>query len=141
MKHKVHWITPDVYPVYVGVCFNEDAFWKALLRGGCKRHEVQAGGWTNPGGATTHTFRNCWAPHGTSVAIVTLDPSILHKYYYSEVAAMVAHEIVHVKNFTERCIGEDKLSDEAEAYLVQRLVGRSLDALHTHYKPRYRREK
>lgn len=103
------WIRGD----YLGVCVSEDAWFKEMKSMGIK-HPAEFV--SHDANATTHFLTNSDGRRATIVCI-RHNPSRTG----IQIAALLAHEAVHV--FQRYCdyIGEDNPSDEFEAYCVQNI--------------------
>lgn len=103
------WIRGD----YLGVCISEDAWHKQMKNMGIKYPDEFV---TRDANATTHFLTNSDGRRAT-VVCVRPDP----KRTGIQLAALLAHEAVHV--FQRYCdyIGEDRPSDEFQAYCIQNI--------------------
>lgn len=100
------------FPIFVGFTNSPKAFAKEM-----KRMSVSGVDFVNPGSnATVHTL----SKDGSTVCIITMEKA---KDKSPEmVAALIAHEAVHVVQELWDAIGEHEPGREAEAYLVQQIV-------------------
>ena len=103
------WIRGD----YLGVCISESAWEKQMKDMGIKHPDSYV---THDANATTHFLNNS---DGRRATIVCIRPD--PKRTGIQVAALLAHEAVHV--FQSYCdyIGEDHPSKEFEAYCIQNI--------------------
>jgi hypothetical protein len=100
------------WPLYVGFTNSPKRFAKEMRRMG-----IEGVSFLNPGGnATMHTF----VRNGTTTCIIAMEKA---KDKSPEmIAALIAHEAVHVAQELWSQIGEEQPGREAEAYLVQMIV-------------------
>jgi hypothetical protein len=96
---------------------------EAMFRAEYKRLTGAAGlsiEWCPTGGASRHVLVQ--VGRRLPCQIITIDAAHEHMEDSILVAAMLAHEVVHVKQETMRVIGETSPSDEFEAYFVQNML-------------------
>lgn len=116
---KVHYFNPGPFPVHVGFTICERAFQRELKRLNVTQPVNFLG--RHNAGATTHLFER----NGKDLcAIVCLGQ--IRKRTISELAAMIAHEAVHVAEAVFDSIGDKNPSEEVMAYMVQWVVIRCL---------------
>jgi hypothetical protein len=117
------WVTTSLlYSTYIGVCFNENDFYKEL-----RRLKIKPSNWSNwlsDGAlATTHFFDS---PKGNNIAIVCIP--IYPDKDGVEVAALLVHEGVHVLQDYFEYIGETEPGKETQAYAMQAISEQLLRA-------------
>jgi len=114
---KNRWLeTAVVYGLKNTLCTSEKQFVrtaKKLTKGKAPQTE-----WVKPtgGGARVHFFDD---KQGSTVCVVCVNGK---GRSVAEIAALLAHEAVHIKQETLLTMGEDKPSDEFEAYIVQNVT-------------------
>lgn len=125
---KPKWLERAVaYGLHITLCTNEDMFHKEYAR--LTRNGPNAGrvkNWCKPGHACVHTLESMH--NGSTCQLVCIDAA--HEDLKDDgirVAAFLAHEATHCKQEYMRVIGEDKPSDEFEAYTVQNITQNLLD--------------
>lgn len=100
------------WPIYVGFSDSPEAFAKEM-----QRMKIDGVPFVNAGAnATMHTFEK----DGSTTCIITLQKGCGKSR--EMVAALLAHEAVHVAQELWQAIGEHKPGREAEAYLVQMIT-------------------
>lgn len=116
------WLNRDlIVGPYLGLCTKEAEFHDALKH--CKVPVEQWGRWVNEGAdATMHTLAN---PLGEMVCLVCIE---VKGQTGVQVAAMLVHEAVHVWQKWRESIGEDAPSKEFEAYSIQAISQRLMQA-------------
>lgn len=117
------WLERDlIVGPYLVLCTTEAEFHKVLRH--CKVPQHQWAQWIGENAdATTHELTNT---NGGHICVVCLRAAAKHSGI--QVAAMLVHEAVHVwQNHCER-IGERNPSCEFEAYAVQSVAQRLMDA-------------
>lgn len=102
------------WPIYIGFTRSEAEFIKELKR--LKVPNEHIGSFCK-GGAAMHTLES---ENGGLTCIITLHE--WKGYELAQVAAMVAHEAVHVAQALWEHIGEREPGKEAEAYFIQWLT-------------------
>lgn len=109
---------------YMYLALNEEEYLDIFHSDGVDHHIPR---WCKPGCANCTFFEN---KNGASTVIVAIDPELGDgtRLDNIKIVAMLAHEAVHV--FQKECemIGEDKPSDEFEAYSIQRILDTLLRA-------------
>jgi hypothetical protein len=119
----VKWLNRDLITgPYLGLATTEAEFHKALRH--CKVPADKWPKWVSEGAnATTHTMGNA---QGYTTCIVCLRPD--KDCTPIQIAAVLVHEAVHV--WQEHCerIGEDRPSPEFEAYSIQAISQRLMQA-------------
>jgi hypothetical protein len=117
------WLNRDLITgPYLGLATTEAQFHKALRH--CKVPRADWPKWVSDGAdATTHHLTN---PEGGLVCVVCIRTT--EKQTGIQVAAMLVHEAVHVWQAHCERIGEHKPSDEFEAYSVQAVSQRLMQA-------------
>lgn len=103
------------WPIYVGFTMNRKAFRKEMKRLNVESPPDFLG--NDHSHAGTHTLA---APGGGLTAIITMDKPKARPV--EQVAALIAHEAVHVAQLFWESIGEDQPGKEAEAYFVQMIT-------------------
>lgn len=100
-------------PGYFGFTTDPKAFAKEVRRLGCKDQvDMISGG----AAATHHTFHKA---NGDFTSIVTLDLRKTKGRTRAQIAAVLAHEAVHVWQTNEEWMRETKPGREIEAYAIQ----------------------
>lgn len=112
-----------VSPYYYGLCCTEKQFHREL-----RRMKIDRANWppflnTPQANATLHTWNNA---EGKLMAIICIGDG--HKHSIPQVHAMLVHEAVHLWQFIRQHIGEKAPSDEFEAYSVQTISQRLMEA-------------
>lgn len=113
-----------VFGLCTTLCTSE-AMFNRVFRSMCKGVAPE---WCRPGKACVHTVDS---PGQNPALYVCIDAH--HKDVFGKpmlAAAMLAHEAVHVKQRLMETIGEDKPSDEFEAYVIQNVVHGLLEEYH-----------
>jgi hypothetical protein len=100
------------WPIYVGFTTSKKAFAKEMKRLDAGKTAFLARSGAN---ATTHHLRK----DNSTCCIITLDKT---GGSTEQIAALIAHEAVHVAQELWENIGEDSPGRESEAYLVQHIV-------------------
>ena len=104
---------------YFALCTTEKDFHKAMKKMGIPVTDWPQH-WHSPGAnATTQYLDNSKGQLCCIVCMPTPDPN---KVSPAQIVALLAHEAVHIKQRFMHWIGEDKPSDEFEAYTVQNIV-------------------
>ena len=108
------WVDRNFQPPapFVGLFTNAKKFRQACIKIGCKEVPL----YPETSAARTWFMRN---PKGEVVAFVCLNAAKIKKYSILEVYALLCHEAVHVWQEWASDIGEDKPGAEQEAYAVQ----------------------
>lgn len=112
-KAHIDYFNMGPWHIFVGFTISPADFDKEMARLGVKGERFVGGGGTNHAAATTHMLEL----KGYLTCIITLADN--SKYDIAQVAALLAHEAVHVAQQLWRNCGETQPGDEAEAYLVQ----------------------
>lgn len=124
MKPKTYWLRAGGgLPCNIGFCNGQKAFereWVTLTddeveRPHCNENGARAWAFHKPKGGLYRTYLIC----------LEYD----EKLRWSCIAAMLAHEAVHVAQFLWDDIGEDQPGRETEAYFVQSIVQEILDII------------
>ncbi|WP_284076271.1 hypothetical protein [Herbaspirillum aquaticum] len=111
-----------VAPYFIGLCLDEKQFRKTQKAMGIPRKDW--GEMVKPGAdATCHTFIK---GDGSLAAIVTIGPH--QGKTIQQVHALLVHEAVHIWQNIRREIGEDSPSKEFEAYSIQSISQRLMEA-------------
>lgn len=120
---KPRWLDHAVvYGVKFTLCTSQDMYaaeFKRITKYGRVPGE-QLAQWCGGVVACVHKFDG--AAKGDTVAIVCIDPEKTAGMDGMTIAALLAHEAVHVKQEIMRHIGEREPGDEIEAYVVQNVV-------------------
>lgn len=120
------------FPVYIGVAFSEKQYLKEMKRLGVKE----------PIDFHSSTASMKSLVNGDKeTLIVCFDPTKHRQLHRNQVAAILAHECVHVSDAIFRRIGEHAPGDETRAYLVQYILQETLYLLDDHLKHRRRHGK
>lgn len=119
-KPRIRYFNMGAWPVYVGFTASADAFAKEMKRLSVKEPDRFVNDRAN---ATTHFLEN----DGTLTCIITLGATKGRSK--EQIAAIVAHEAVHVAQELWRHLGERNPGDEQEAYLVQQITQECLQEL------------
>lgn len=105
-----------------GLCLNEKDFHKQLKVMSVPTHEWAS--WITPGAdATTHFLTH---PEGARAAIVCFNTE--KKLNGIQIASVLVHEAVHIWQEHRRAVGEHEPADESEAYAIQALSQRLMEA-------------
>ena len=105
-----------------GLCLNEKDFQKQLKSMSVPPHQWVS--WVTPGAdATTHFLNH---PEGAKAAIVCLDTE--KNLNGIQIASVLVHEAVHIWQEHRREVGEHEPADESEAYAIQALSQRLMEA-------------
>ena len=107
----IKWYDKFVFPTYIGFCPCEKTF-NAWVKKHYKGENIPFK--SSPTASATCHFINL---KGVPVIIVTID--IPRSAKVVEVAAVIAHEVVHAKQFICEYIGEREMGRETEAYFIQ----------------------
>lgn len=112
-------------PYYIALCKDEDAFKREL-----RRLKVPPGQWPPFLGAahadaTVHFLES--RSNGL-IALVTVKPRA--KASRIALDLLLVHEAVHIWQETRRVLGEKAPSDEFEAYSIQHIAQRLIEAYH-----------
>jgi hypothetical protein len=105
-----------ISPVYYTLCTDEKDFYKQLKKINMpvsEQPEFNVDG----AGATTHTFVGA-DREGYAIVCVPIRKDVTN----AEMAAMIAHEAVHVFQYILKLMGEDNPSVEFEAYSIQMIT-------------------
>ena len=127
-KSKVKWLDNHFFesPYKVGLCRYETAFYEDLERLLIPKNHWPDN-WINPGmGATTHYLDH--QKDGALACIVCIGLNNGNNPETEEVIGLLFHEAVHI--FQNICakIGEDAPSKEFEAYMIQTIGQRLIEA-------------
>ena len=116
------WLTRELITgPYLCLCVSEAEFLKAMRHCRITRDVPQ---WVSAGSnATTHTLET---PDGGMAAIVCIQAT--DREAPIQVAALLVHEAVHVWQNWRESIGEHKPSSEFEAYGIQQIAQRLMQA-------------
>ena len=112
----LHWFEVGPMPGYVGIVFTKRAFFNVL-----KKLEVEDAvkeQWVGDGSAGA----NCLLlrkDNGDIVSLVSLDPADYEGRSSAQVAAILAHEAVHVWQYMRDEMKEHKPGAETEAWVIQ----------------------
>lgn len=116
MIDKPFWIKCPLFPAfYYGFCPSEKAWYKEFKRigyGTVPTYSKMDG--------NTFFFDSDYADVKGNCALVTINNAKDKEGIL--IAALLAHEAVHIKQAILRSVGEDNVGDETEAYLVQRIA-------------------
>lgn len=112
---------PNSFPApLMGLCVSEDAYIREMRR--LKVDNYPA--WVIGGDATTHIF-DTEGGRVTTIICIRLREGV----DYVQVAALIAHEVVHIWQEIRENINEKQPSPEFEAYTVQYILQKMLYAL------------
>ena len=104
-----------------GLCLNQKDFERELKRMNIPTSQWPA--WVSPNAdASTHFFEH---PDGHKAAIVCLSD---RKMSGVSTAAVLVHEAVHIWQEHKAAVGEQKPGDESEAYAIQAISQRLMEA-------------
>jgi hypothetical protein len=119
----VKWLNRDlIVGPYLCLCTSERDYHRVLRH--CRVPVAQWDRWVSDGAdATTHILAN---PNGGMVCVVAI--SVPPDKTPVQVAAMLVHEAVHVWQQHCRSIGEREPSEEFEAYSIQTIAQRLMQA-------------
>lgn len=112
-------LNPGTYPVTAVFAPNERAYRRALKRYSINK-DLDDGTYPSSAGRVTRYSSDERSNGNNAVLIVTIDLSL--DVSEQQLAALVAHECVHVMQYIFSEIGEDRPGWEVEAYAVQSLV-------------------
>lgn len=120
---KVKWLDRDliISPYCIGLCTSEASYKKELKRLGVNYD----GEWIREGKDGNVREMTCRST-GTSLVIVSV--RVDKKTKPLEVYGLLVHEAVHVWQKICDNIGEDEPSEEFEAYAIQNIAQRLIDA-------------
>lgn len=124
MKGDMVYLPRTIFPGVLGIFLTEESFKKEMTRlkipnvKFLKDHANASARWLEYSNA-----------RGRDIFIFTMDGRQAKKYSRSSLAALVAHEAVHLADYMFECAGEDKPGAETKAYLIQYLVCGILDAI------------
>jgi len=117
MKNK--WLDHTVmYGFKLTLCTSEKMYWRQHRK---LSKRWPAPHWVSEGHAAMHKYDQ---KHGSPLIVVCIDDKTRRAV---EVAGLLAHEAVHVKQQLMRYVGEAEPSDEFEAYVVQNITQNLLD--------------
>lgn len=111
-KPAITYISMGPVPLYVGVAFDDKSFQREIKRLGIKE---QVKFLDDTADACIHTFES---DKGVC-SILTFDPEGAKGKTKTQLAALFAHEAVHVLQDAKDAMNERKPGVEFEAYLVQ----------------------
>lgn len=120
---KTHWHDRTLLSgPYVTLALSEEQFHRALKH--CKIPRKERGTWiaTPQANATAHTF------HKDSDLLCVVSLQLKPGIEKASIYGLLVHEAVHVWQQFRRHIGEDAPSDEFEAYSIQAISQRLIDA-------------
>jgi hypothetical protein len=104
-----------------GLCLDEKDFHKEMKRMNVLPHQWPQ--WvTGNADATTHFFEH---PEGGKAAIVCLSKKELTGI---QIASVLVHEAVHIWQEHKQAVGEKHPGDESEAYAIQSISQRLMEA-------------
>lgn len=113
-KPAITYLQGVLFPVFVGVAFAEKDYLREMKRLGIKDAPD-----FNSSAASMKSFVN---KQDKRTLIICFDP-IKHKnLHFNQVAALLAHESVHVSDAIFKEVGEHTPGDETRAYLVQHIL-------------------
>ena len=114
----------DPYPASFAVCLDRKSFNKEIGRLGLTDIDYIG---SDHASATTHILTN---PDIGLYAIMVIRPWDEEEQPSStQIAALVAHEAMHIVQHLWEYVGEEKPGQEAEAYLLQHIVQGTLETL------------
>lgn len=126
-KPRVTYLNGIFFPVFVGVCFSESDYLAEMKRMGVNEpidfHSSTAS-------MKSFTLKN------KLTVMICFDPVRHRALHKPQVAALIAHEAVHVSDAIFCHVGEDNAGDETRAYLVQYIVQETLYMLNCYTKNR-----
>jgi hypothetical protein len=118
MKNK--WLDRGlVYGVYLTLCTTREMFETTMRRMTRRPAPDDPNHWCKPGKACVHTLED--KADGVPACIVCIDAAAVVDRPILAIS-MLVHEATHVKQRIMAVIGEDKPSDEFEAYTMQNLT-------------------
>lgn len=122
MKPRTYYLRAGGHlPCNVGFCTGEKALhreWKDLTDDPVEHP------WCDPNGARVWAFHN---PKANRYRTYLICLRYEENLSWACIAALIAHEAVHVAQFLWEAIGEEKPGNEAEAYFVQSIVQEVLE--------------
>lgn len=113
MKPQIIYFNRTMFPVWVGVAFTEESYMREMKRLGVEKPDK-----FHQSSASVKIL----AKGDTETYIICYDPKTDKKRHRNEIAALMAHECVHVVDLTFRNVGEHTPGDETRAYFVQFLL-------------------
>jgi len=124
MSKKIKWIDRAliISPVHYGLCKTENAFKKELKRLGIKRKDWPDYLTSTHANATVHYFEN----DGKTIAIVCMGNT--DGRTANEIVGLLIHEAVHIWQEIKATIGEANPSREFEAYSIQCIAQKLIEA-------------
>jgi hypothetical protein len=131
-KPQIVYLNRTMFPCWVGVCFTEKSYIREM-----KRLSVEKPDAFMQSDASVKVL----AKGHNETYIICYDPYSDKKRHRNEIAALLAHECVHVVDLTFRNIGEQNPGDETRAYFVQYLLVSVLYELDQFLKSKKAREK
>lgn len=123
MKTEIRYFDTGPLPFFFGVCFSEAAFKRELGRFSIPHNTP----WCPKDGATD-AFTN--SDTGALVVIVSIRPVSKS----TGLPGLAAHEASHALHFLLDHMGESKMGDETQAYTLQWMVDRIIEAHDVHTK-------
>jgi len=123
---KVEWVGRSLIAgPYIALVLNEKQFNKAMKH--CQIRKADRGDWINPhANATVHFLENPAKEQCCIVALRSKDGITPE-----QIAGILVHESVHIWQAFNRRIGENEPSDEFEAYCIQTISQRLVEAYST----------
>lgn len=132
---KCIWLSVDIFPQFIAFCPSEKAWNREMKKMGCDEPYPfgDDGSRPNASGAQLDTFKERKMKDGIKkdVAIITVHAPATSKtpVTFIQIASLLAHEVVHFKQWTEECIGERLgMASETEAYYIQSILQQCLYA-------------
>jgi hypothetical protein len=113
-----------ISPVFYGLCKDKKAFKKALKHLGIKKKDRPDYLLTTHADATVHYFKQ----DNKITAVICMGDCTERST--SEIAGLLIHEAVHVWQEIKRNIGEYDPSSEFEAYSIQTIAQRLIEAFY-----------
>lgn len=108
-KDRIYWINSGWYPVNIGFCPSEKAFWKYI-----KAHNVENGEYPESGGMVTSFLDD-----RGKCCLVTVSDGLEDRISATALVGVIVHEATHVWQQICKHIGESFPAYEQEAYAIQ----------------------
>lgn len=122
--NKVHYLGDGGWPVHIGAAFSETALKKELQKHSLLEADPDQ---VSAAGAVTLKFDIDWS---YDRIYVFMDwEKIRSKFSLNQIRAMLAHEAVHVWQYTKKVADEQSPGMETEAYFIQHVCNWLFDLL------------
>lgn len=130
-KGKIHWYL-GLAPLFYGFCPSEKAWHRVLRYNGFKdkgQKKISNIAFPTTSGSILMIRRD--GKVKTPFALITIDPSY-DVAPVEDVMPIIAHEVVHLKQFMFEVMREHNPGDETEAYFIQRAVAQIFECYKWH---------